>query len=308
MSVALLVVLLASAVRLTTPLLLAALGGLYSERSGVVNIALEGIMIFGALAAAIVSQQIEAPILAGNPNAVLPWVPWVGVLAAMLAGGLVASLHAVVSIRYRADQVISGTAINLLAAGAPAVLLQFLYNNTTDSAPVKNVLPLWGAFGYAFSPLTYAAFLLVPFTVWALYHTPFGLRLRATGESPESAASVGINVYRVRYTAVIISGVLAGLAGAFLAVGNLNNFTKNLSAGQGFIALAALIFGKWQPFGVLGSASLFGLFSAIAIQVSGTDLFPQPLVQILPFVLTILVLAGFIGRSVAPKADGKPYP
>jgi general nucleoside transport system permease protein len=303
-------VLLAIAIRFTTPLLLAALGGLFSERAGVVNIALEGIMIFGALTAAVVAQQLEAPILAVDPTARLVWVPWLATFASMLVGAFIGWIHAVVSIKYRADQVISGTAINLLALGAPAVVLLFLYNNTTDSKEVINVLPKWGITDteLMFSPLTYLALVLVPIVSYVLYRTPFGLRMRSVGEAPLAAASVGVNVAQIRYMAVIISGVLAALAGAYLSIGNLNAFTRNLSANQGFIALAALIFGKWQPWNVLGAAFLFGVFKAVEIRLGGSDILPSALVQALPYLITVLVLAGFIGRSRAPKAIGKPYP
>jgi general nucleoside transport system permease protein len=303
-------VLLAIAIRFTTPLLLAALGGLFSERAGVVNIALEGIMIFGALTAAVVAQQLEAPILAVDPTARLVWVPWLATFASMVVGAFIGWIHAVVSIKYRADQVISGTAINLLALGAPAVVLLFLYNNTTDSKEVINVLPKWGITDteIMFSPLTYLALVLVPIVSYVLYRTPFGLRMRSVGEAPLAAASVGVNVAQIRYTAVIISGVLAALAGAYLSIGNLNAFTRNLSANQGFIALAALIFGKWQPWNVLGAAFLFGVFKAVEIRLGGSDILPSALVQALPYLITVLVLAGFIGRSRAPKAIGKPYP
>ena len=303
-------VLLAIAIRFTTPLLLAALGGLFSERAGVVNIALEGIMIFGALTAAVVAQQLEAPILAVDPTARVIWVPWLATFAAMLAGAFIGWIHAVVSIKYKADQVISGTAINLLALGVPAVVLLFLYNNTTDSKSVENTLPLWGITDTAimFSPLTYLAFLLVPVVQYVLFRTPFGLRMRSVGEAPQAAASVGVNVAQIRYIAVILSGVLAALAGAYLSIGNLNAFTRNLSANQGFIALAALIFGKWRPWNVLGAAFLFGAFQAIAIRLDGSQILPPAIVQALPYLITILVLAGFIGRSRAPKAIGKPYP
>ncbi len=301
-------VLFASSIRFTTPLLLAALGGLFSERSGIVNVALEGIMIFGALTAAVVAQQIEAPILAANPNLDLPWVPWLATLAAMIVGAFIGWIHAVVSIKYRADQVISGTAINLLASGVPSVVLLFLYNNTTDSQPVQNRLPLWGPEGFAFSPLTYLAFVLVPVVAYVVYRTPFGLRLRSVGEAPAAAASVGVNVYRTRYAAVILSGILGALAGTFLSIGNLNAFTRNLSANQGFIALAALIFGKWEPWRVLAACVLFGASRAIAIRLGGAEILPSPIVEMLPYVITIMVLAGFIGRARAPKAVGKPYP
>jgi general nucleoside transport system permease protein len=303
-------VLLAIAIRFTTPLLLAALGGLFSERAGVVNIALEGIMIFGALTAAVVAQQLEVPILAVDPTARVAWIPWVATFAAMLAGAFIGWIHAVVSIKYRADQVISGTAINLLALGAPAVVLLAKYGNTTESKEVFNVLPKWGIADteIMFSPLTYLAFLLVPLVQYVLFRTPFGLRLRSVGEAPLAAASVGVNVARIRYMAVIISGVLAALAGAYLSIGNLNYFTRNLSANQGFIALAALIFGKWKPWNVLGAAFLFGAFQAIGIRLDGSKLLPTTVVAALPYLITILVLAGFIGRSRAPKAIGKPYP
>lgn len=306
--VAAVAVLIPATLRFTTPLLFAALGGLFSERSGIVNIALEGIMLFGALAAAVVAQQVEAPFLKTDSNAVLPWVPWVGVIAAMLVGGFVAWIHALASIKYRADQVISGTAINLLATGVPAVILQYFYNNTSDSASVKNVLPLWGIGAVQFSPLVYIAFLIVPVVSYVLYRTPFGLRLRSVGEAPQAAASVGVNVMRMRYTAVIISGMLAGLAGAYLSIGNLDKFNRGMSANQGFIALAALIFGKWLPWNTMGACLLFGFFTALKILLGGGDLLPPAIVEMLPFILTILVLAGFIGRSRAPKAIGKPYP
>jgi general nucleoside transport system permease protein len=301
-------VLIPATLRFTTPLLFAALGGLFSERSGVVNIALEGMMLFGALAAAVVAQQIEAPFLKTNPNAALWWVPWLGVLAAMVVGGFIAWIHALASIKYRADQVISGTAINLLATGVPAIILQYLYNNTSDSASVVNVLPQWGIGAVQFSPLVYIAFLFVPIVSYVVYRTPFGLRLRSVGEAPQAAASVGVNVMRMRYIAVIVSGVLAGLAGAYLSIGNLDKFNRGMSANQGFIALAALIFGKWLPWNTMGACLLFGFFTALKILLGGGDLLPPAIVEMLPFVLTILVLAGFIGRSRAPKAIGKPYP
>jgi general nucleoside transport system permease protein len=308
MDIAVILVVLATTIRSTTPLLFAALGGMYSERSGVVNIALEGIMIFGALTGAIVAQQLEAPILAANPGATVWWTAWVGVLAAVLVGALIGWIHAVVSIKYKADQVISGTAINLLAIGFPAVVLQFFYNNTSDSEKVQNTLPLWGIEGLAFSPLTYLSFLLVPITAYVLFRTPFGLRLRSVGEAPQAAASVGVNVFRTRYAAVIISGILAALAGAFLSIGNLDGFNRGMSAGQGFIALAALIFGRYQPWQVLGACLLFGFFRALAIRLGGDNILPSALVDNLPFVITMFVLAGLIGKSRAPKAIGKPYP
>jgi general nucleoside transport system permease protein len=328
---------LGATLRSTTPLLFAALGGLFSERSGVTNIGLEGTIIFGALAAAVSAQLIEAPFLVNNPNAVIAYAPWLGLLTGAFVGGLVGLLHAVMSIRYKADQVISGTAINLMAVGIPALVLTGLYDNASNSTGVKNRLPDTGSLILdiipqarrinpltylppeleflrtlismlaTLSPLVYLAFLLVPVVWYVVYRTPFGLRLRSVGEHPEAADSVGINVRRVRYYAVILSGVLAGLAGAYLSIGNLNQFTVNMSAGRGFIALAALIFGKWNPWGVLGATLLFGAFDALRIQLGGGNLLPPTVLESVPFILTMLVLAGFIGRAVAPKAIGKPF-
>lgn len=310
MDTVLLLALASSMLRATTPLLFAALGGMFSERSGVVNIALEGIILFGAMAAAITAQLIEAPYLRENPSAVVAHAPWLGVLAAMVVGAAIASVHAVVSIRYKADQIISGTAINLMAIGIPAVILSGLYDNTATSDPIRNRLPLWKLFGIdglAFSPLVYLAFLLVPVAWFVLFRTPFGLRLRSVGEHPAAADSLGIDVRRMRYVGVILSGVLAGLGGAYLSIGNLNQFISEMSGGRGFIALAALIFGKWHPLGVLGATLLFGAFQATEVLLGGGKLLPPTLVQSLPFILTMLVLAGFVGRSVAPKSIGKPF-
>ena len=303
MDLALLLVLVASALRATAPLLLAALGGLFSERAGVVNIALEGIMLFGALAAAVTTERLQTLLLAADPRAELAWVPWVGLLGGVLAGAGVAWLHAFVSIRYRADQIISGTAINLMALGIPALVLTGLYDNSSTSRPVAERLPLWSGF----SPLVYLAFVLVPVVWYVVFRTPFGLRLRAVGEHPEAADSVGVRVRRMRYWGVVLSGVLAGLAGAYLSIGNLNQFVAGMSGGRGFIALAALIFGKWHPFGVLGATLLFGAFEAAATLLGGSNVLPPTLVQSIPFVLTMLVLAGFIGRATPPKAIGTPY-
>ncbi len=310
MDVVLIMALASSMIRATTPLLFAALGGLFSERSGVVNIALEGIILFGAMAAAITAQLIEAPFVAANRAASVPYAPWLGVLAGAVLGGIIGWIHAVVSIRYRADQIISGTAINLMAIGIPAVVLSGLYNNTATSQPIRNRLPQWELFGIdqlSFSPLVYLAFLLVPVVWFVVFRTPFGLRLRSVGEHPAAADSLGVNVYRMRYAGVVISGVLAGLGGAYLSIGNLNQFVSEMSGGRGFIALAALIFGKWHPLGVLGATLLFGAFQATGVLLGGGSLLPGTLVQSLPYLLTIMVLAGFVGRSIAPKAAGKPF-
>jgi simple sugar transport system permease protein len=282
--------LLYSAIRLATPLLLAALGGMFSERAGVINIALEGLMLAGAFTAAAVTWY------AGDP--------WVGLLAAIVAGAAIAAIHAVACIRYRADQVVSGTAINILLTGVPALLSGafFLSSGSTPQIPKEQLIPL--------TPVV-IAFLLVPLTYYVLYYTPFGLRLRAVGENPEAADAAGVSVKLMRYTAVMLSGALAGIGGAYLSIGQSSLFTRNMSAGRGFIALAALIFGKWRPVQTMLACLLFGFTEAIAIQLQGVQFggeeIPTQFVQIIPYVLTIVVLAGFIGTSRAPRALGIPY-
>ena len=279
-----------SSIRLTTPLLLAALGGLYSERAGVINIALEGLMLAGAFTAAAITHY------AGDP--------WVGLLAGGGAGVAVAAIYAVVCIRFRADQVVSGTAINILMVGVPAMMSGafFLSSGSTPQIPKENLIPN--------TPIV-IAFLLVPLTWYVLYRTPFGLRLRAVGENPGAADAAGVSVTRMRYAAVLLSGALAGAAGAYLSIGQSSLFTRNMSAGRGFIALAALIFGKWRPFQTMLACLLFGFTEAVAIQLQGVHFggeeIPTQFVQIIPYVLTIVVLAGFIGTSRAPRALGIPY-
>jgi ABC-type uncharacterized transport system permease subunit len=282
--------LLFSAIRLATPLILAALGGMFSERSGVINIALEGLMLAGAFTAASVTWY------AGSP--------WVGLASAIIAGAAIASIHAVACIRYKADQVVSGTAINILLTGVPALLSGafFLSSGSTPQVPKENLIP-W-------TPVV-IAFALVPISWYVLYRTPFGLRLRAVGENPEAADAAGVSVNRMRYTGVLLSGALAGIGGAYLSIGQSSLFTRNMSAGRGFIALAALIFGKWRPVQTMLACLLFGFTEAIAIQLQGVHFggeeIPTQFVQIIPYVLTIVVLAGFIGQSRAPRSLGLPY-
>jgi len=275
-----------SAVRLATPLLLAALGGLFSERSGVINIGLEGLMLAGAFTAAVVTHYSNNP--------------WVGLLAAILAGIGVALIHAVACIRYQADQVVSGTAINILFLGVPALLSGALFESTgaTPQIPRDQLLPL--------APIV-LAFGLVPVTWWVLNRTPFGLRLRAVGENPEAADTAGVNVARIRYAGVLLSGALAAIGGAYLSTGQSSLFTRNMTAGRGFIALAALIFGKWRPVQTMLACLLFGVAEALSIQMQGVSEIPVQFIQIIPYVLTIVVLAGFIGHSRAPRALGLPY-
>ncbi|HUQ32118.1 MAG TPA: ABC transporter permease [Pyrinomonadaceae bacterium] len=278
--------LIASTIRLATPLILAALGGLYSERSGIINIALEGLMLAGAFTAAVVTYYSRNP--------------WIGLLAAMAAGVVVAAIHAVACIRYKADQVVTGTAINILFLGVPALLSGALFDSTgaTPQIPQGDLLRT--------APII-IAFVLVPVTWYVLNRTPFGLRLRAVGENPEAADTAGVNVARIRYTAVLLSGALAAIGGAYLSIGQSSLFTRNMTAGRGFIALAALIFGKWRPVQTLFACLFFGLAQAIAIQMQGVGNIPVQFIDMIPYVLTIVVLAGFIGLSRAPRSLGIPY-
>lgn len=296
----------ASTIRLSTPLIMAALGGMYSERGGVINIALEGIMLAGAFTAATVT--------------VFTHNPWIGLLAAVLAGVAVSLIHAVASITFRADQVVVGMAINILFLGVPALLSGAFFDSTGSTPqlkreyllpdwniPVINRIPLLSELFSGHKPVVYFALLLVPLSYYVLFRTRFGLRLRAVGENPEAADTAGINVAHMRYFGVMISGALAGLGGAYLSIGQNSLFTRNMTAGRGFIALAALIFGKWHPVGVFFACLLFGLADAVSIRMQGVVHVPVQLVQIVPYVLTLVVLAGFIGRAIPPKAIGVPY-
>jgi simple sugar transport system permease protein len=280
------IALLFSTIRLATPLLLAALGGLYSERSGVINIGLEGMMLAGAFTAAVVTH------FAGNP--------WIGLLAAIAVGAAVALVHAFVCIQCKADQVVTGTAINILFLGLPALLSGAMFQSTgaTPQIPQQNLMPI--------APII-LAFAMVPITWYVLSATPFGLRLRAVGENPEAADTAGIRVLAMRYKGVLISGMLAAIGGAYLSIGQSSLFTRNMTAGRGFIALAALIFGKWRPVQTMLACLLFGLAEAISIQMQGVVQIPVEFIQMVPYVLTIVVLAGFIGRSRPPRALGIPY-
>lgn len=298
--------LLASMVRLATPLTLAALGGMYSERGGVINIALEGMMLAGAFAAAAIT--------------VFSHNPWLGLAAAAAAGVGVASIHAMASIHFRADQVVVGTAINILFLGIPALVSGALFDSTgsTPPLPLDETLPDWNIPGIqsipglrellsGHKPLVYLALILVPLSYYVIFRTRFGLRLRAVGETPEAADTAGVSVLRIRYAGVLLSGLLSGLGGAYLSIGQNSLFTRNMTAGRGFIALAALIFGKWHPVGTFLACLLFGLAEAIAIRMEGVVPIPTQFIQMIPYVLTLVVLAGFIGRATPPRAIGKPY-
>ena len=295
--------LIASTIRLGTPLVLAALGGLFSERSGVINIALEGKMLAGAFTAAAVTYAADTKLGMGNAS------PWIGLLAGLLAGLFIAVIYAVSCIKFKADQVVSGAAINILMIGIPGFLSGafFLSSGSTPQIPKDHLLPQ--------SPLVIAIaiLVLVAVTWYVLYKTPFGLRLRSVGEKPEAADAAGVSVSRLRYSGVLLAGILAGLGGAYLSIGQSSLFTRNMTAGRGFIALAALIFGKWRPVQTLLACLLFGFTEAVSIQMqgvfklpSGEDI-PVQFIQMVPYVLTIVVLAGFIGSSRPPRALGIPY-
>ena len=295
--------LIAQTLGLATPLLFGAMGGIFSERSGVVNIGLEGMMLMGAFWGLYGSDK-------GGTWAV-------GLLVAAAAGGLLALVYAFFAIHLRADQIVGGTAVNFLALGITGYFFVQLFNN----APVQNGVSLlpnvnflsgshfFGAAIGGLSILTWAGFVLVILTYVVLFKTPLGLRIRACGEHPRAADTVGINVYAIRYGCVVLSGMLAALGGIYLSLGPQGNgtFIFNITNGRGFIAIAAMIFGNWRPAGAFGAALLFGFSSALALRLQVYSPQAATLFQALPYVLTLVAVAGVIGRTVAPAADGKPY-
>jgi len=295
--------LIASTIRLATPLVLAALGGLFSERSGVINIALEGKMLAGAFTAAALTHAAETSLGMGAAS------PWFGLLGGMIAGLFIAAIYALSCIKFKADQVVSGAAINILMLGMPGLLSGafFLSSGSTPQIPKDHLLPQ--------SPVVIAITILALVAgIWyVVYKTPFGLRLRSVGENPEAADAAGVSVSRIRYSGVLLAGILAGMGGAYLSIGQSSLFTRNMTAGRGFIALAALIFGKWRPVQTLLACLLFGFTEAVSIQMQGVfklpsgDDIPVQFIQMVPYVLTIVVLAGFIGSSRPPRALGIPY-
>jgi simple sugar transport system permease protein len=292
--------------RSAAPLILAAMGATFTERTGVVNIAIEGIMTIGAFTAVAV-------------DFVYPH-PWVAVLAAMAAGVLISALHAVVSIKFKGDQVVSGTAINILAAGLTAFLMIVFWGKAGATAVVPATMKDWSIpiirnipilkdiIGQQ-TPGVYLSWVAVLVSWYLIYRTPLGLRIRAVGEHPRAADTVGVNVYRVRYLGVLMSGIFAGFAGAVLSIGIGNAFLEGMVAGRGFIAIGAMIFGNWNPVGAMLAAILFGFADALQVTagVLGFTLIPPGLIQALPYVLTMLALVGFVGRSTPPAASGTPY-
>jgi simple sugar transport system permease protein len=285
-------------------LLLPALGGVISERSGVVNIAMEGMMLTGAFFA------VTADLMLHNV--------WAATVIAMLAGGLMAAIHAVVSIRFRADQIVSGIAINIFAAGLTVFLVNRIFGLQDVghvgpdellpyiSVPGLDQIPFFGKVLFQQNVIVYVALILLGLMHLILFRTRLGLRIRSVGEHPQAADTAGINVYIIRYSAVITSGLLSGLAGAFLAIGVSNTFVPNMTDGRGYIALAAVIFGKWTPFGAFIACLIFGLGEAIYANNSIIHV-SQYLLSALPYVIVLIVLAGVVGRSTPPAADGLPY-
>ena len=303
---------LGTTLRMATPLLFCALAGLISERSGVVDIGLEGKMLLAAFAAA----------SAGVATGSLVLALFVALIVALAASWL----HGFACVTHRGDQVVSGVAINIIALGITSVLGSAWYEMGGQTPPVSDtvrLVALWpnlsdsvggilgdGLLGH--NALVYLAFALVPAVWWLIWRTRFGLRLRAVGENPDMVEAAGVSVRTMRYMALTLNGILCGLAGAYLVLAQSASFVPNMTAGRGYMALAAMIFGKWHPVGALWACLLFGFLDAVAIRLQGVPLpvvgeVPVQAIQVLPYVMTVVLLAGFIGKAVAPKALGKPY-
>lgn len=287
----------------SAPLVFAALGGVISEKSGVVNLGIEGMMSIGAFTGAAVGYYT------GNA--------WAGLICAGLSGGALALLHAVASITFQADQTVSGIAINLIGPGLAMFFSRLFFDGATTTVPVPEKLPkIFGFIGNKSEflnninlDITVLLSLLVVLLTWfVMYKTKWGLRIRALGEHPAAVDSVGVSVYRTRYICVVLSGILAGMGGASVTLAIISQFTPTAISGQGFIALAAVIFGKWKPIGAYFACLFFGFAQALVIMLGGGNNFiPSDILAMFPYIMTILVLTLFVGRSSAPKASGKPY-
>lgn len=318
MDYATLLQILDSSLRLATPLLFACLAGLYSERAGIFDIGLEGKMLMAAMASASVA------FLTGSV--------WIGLLAGMVASLLLAGIHGIASITFRGNQLISGVALNFVASGITVLIAQRLFGQGGRTPPLEGnarfepitlpfaeqaqaipiVGPLYHEVISGHSLLVYVALLAVPLTWWVLFRTRFGLRLRAVGENPAAVDTAGISVKGLRFAAVAITGILCGLAGAYMATALQAGFGREMTAGRGYIALAALIFAKWRPVAALWACLLFGFFQALALRPDVVEAVvqvkvPVPFLDALPYVLTVLVLAGFVGKAIPPRAGGEPY-
>ncbi len=304
--------------RVSTPLIFAAFAGMFSERAGVIDISLEGKMLAGAFTAAAVAYTADSA--------------WLGLGAAMLVSISLAMLHGLACITFRGNHVVSGVAINILAAGLTMSLglSWFRQGGQTPLLPdsarfesidfpgaeaLRDVPLLGGIYSELLSGhniLVYMAFAMVPLAWWVLFRTRFGLRLRAVGENPKAVDTAGISVIKMRFSALVIAGLLCGIAGTYISAAHNAQFVRDMTAGQGFIALAALIFGKWRPLPVLGACLLFGLLDAVAVRLQGTQVpgigeIPVQFIEAMPYILTVVLLAGFFGKAVAPKAIGVPY-
>lgn len=303
----------------STPIIITSLGGFFSERSGVVNIALEGLMMIGGFAAATSIVFLEKSTFLIN-NA--PWsIPWISILIGAIVGGISSLIHAYISINLQGDQVISGTAINIFAVGITIYLSQIIFNQQRTATfkqgfiktTYKNLskIPIIGNILFVnIYPTVFVALILVVISWYVVYKTRFGLRLRATGEHPHAADSMGINVYKMRYIGVFISGILGGLGGGIMVLTQDTQYTVMSIHGTGFIALAALIFGKWKPFGVLGAGLFFGFSQILSLYSNNFSIlakFPFEFFYAFPYILTIIALVVFSGKAVGPKAAGESY-
>jgi general nucleoside transport system permease protein len=299
--------LFAAALRMATPLVYASLGGVFSERAGIVNVGLEGMMLMGAFSGVLTSFYT------GNA--------WLGVLSAIFTGGLFGLLHGVLTVKFAGNQIVSGTGINLFALGFTAYMSQTIWGSRGASDNVagipiislqflKDSVPVVGdALNTLFSqsPLVYIMFVVVVISYIVLFKTPLGLRIRAVGEHPAAADTAGINVHRTKYLCLIASGMLAGLGGVFLSLGTLSYFVLGMTGGRGFIALAAMILGRWKPFGAFAASFMFGILYALQIGLQSLlEWLPAQIIQATPYILTVIVLAGFVRKAKAPS-DYKPY-
>ncbi len=295
MTVLLVAAIAAQVVRVAIPYLLASLGGVFSEKGGVVNLGLEGMMLAGAFAYAAGTHASGSP--------------WAGIAAGACAGLVLASLHSLVCIRYGGNQVVSGVALNLLAAGVTRFLLMILYGSSSNSPRVASIRPL-AATDHPLATLTHPVVLVAVLAVAGahliLYRTRFGLRLRSVGENPAAADALGLRLAALQTAGVLVSGALAGVGGAWLAL-DQSQFTEGMSAGRGFIALAAIIFGRWKPWGVLAACLLFGGAEVAQMRLQNLVHMPPQILQTFPYLLTIVALAGFTGRCVPPSGLGRPY-
>jgi ABC-type uncharacterized transport system permease subunit len=276
-------------IRIAIPYLFAASGGVVAERAGIVSLTLEGFMLSGAFGAVLGTHYSGSP--------------WIGVLSGMLGGLIFSIIHAITTIRYRADQVVVGVAINLLAIGVTRFFLKLFFASSSNSPRVAGFGGNIKAGGFD-NPLLWLGLLVAPVVAFLIYRTPFGLRVRAAGEHPDAAESVGVSVTRVRYVAVAISGILAGLGGVYLAL-DQHQFTDQMTAGRGFIAISAVIFGRWDPIRAALACLLFAAAETLQIQLQGSNAIASQFIEMIPYVLTIIALAGVVGRAVPPAALGK---